>query len=583
MNKVAIYARVSTVDKQDYKRQIEELTDKIKRDGYSEENIDVFSESISGYKFDKERPEMSKLNRIIEEDNDFYTRIYVSEISRIGRKPKKIRDIIEFWNDAGVDLYIHNIGQNTLQPNGDRNTVVNTIIHVLIEFAHSEGELFKQRSRSGLFSSAKAGRAGGGKYLPYGYRRDKHKMLVIDDSEADIIERIFKLYRKGNGTKVISGILNNEKVPTRTNKALKGKELNFKIKKKAEDIQWSDKQVHDFLKNTIYKGERRFKGEILKAPAIVPAELFDECTEIRKNKTHKNHLTIYEYLLKNKITCGCCGRNYFAKFKPHTGGDKVYICSSRLKTKGNCGNAGVNISLIESAIYNEIISSTSILKYINNKDEVKKRMEEELEQLKNRISTNERLYNESRKKQKTLLKYALSVSLDSEVLESENATLVAEENRLEEKLIHDRTQLRKIEKGLKKQNDVGTTAEMLKNARTNRSELRAIFHEIIDNVIINVIDKDTILANVFLSIDEVVLPTSLRLFLNTKGIRKPLKEFGYQPMPGRNEAKRYHKNILKTPIHQIQEELHIIKENLGFLETEYINIREENVLTIPTA
>lgn len=581
MTKVAIYARVSTSNRQDSTRQIEELTEQIIRDGYSTEDIDVFTESISGYKFDKERPEMDRLNQKIIEDKSYYARIYVSEISRIGRKPKKIREIIELWNDAGVDLYIRNIGQNTLNSDGSRNSIVNMIIQVLIEFAHSEAELFKQRSQSGLLSSAKAGKAGGGKYLPYGYRRDKNKLLTISDDEAEVVELVYDLYRKGYGSRVISGILNNKKYETRTNISLKGKELNFKIKKKAEDVVWSDKQVLDMLSNTIYKGQRRYKGRILNAPAIISEDLFDECTEIRKNKSHRNHTTKYTYLLKDRLICGCCGRNYFAKFKPHLGGDKVYICSSRLKKNGNCGNTGVNISLIESTIYNEIISSDSILQYINQKDKVKKKLESDLAQLQSLVATNERLLSECIQQQDTLLTYAIKAIMDADLYSKKNSELDKERRRLTEKLNKDRTQLRKIKSSLKKQEEIGTTMEILKDAKNNRVELRAIFLDLIDKVIINVIDKDTVLANVFLAFEQVVLTTSLRLFLDTKGIRKPKKTYRYLPMLGRDEAVRYKENKLQTPVQELQEELYIINENAGVLDLEFVTISEQNVLTIP--
>ncbi len=582
MSRVAIYARVSTSDKQDFQRQIEELTEKIIRDGYSENQIDVFSEAISGYKSSKERLKLNELNQRIKKDENYYDRIYVSELSRIGRKPQDIRVTIDYWIDVGVDLYIHNIGQNTLDSDGKRNNTVNMVIQVLIEYADSEGRLFKQRSISGLLSSARAGKAGGGKNTPYGYRKDKDKMLVIDDEEADVIERIFKLYQKGYGSKVISRILNNDEISTRTKKAHKGKILNFKkIQKKAEDIEWSDTQVRSILINTIYIGKRRFKNYILKAPSIISEELFDECTEIRLSKTHRNHSTNYTYLLKDKLICGCCGRNYFAKYKPKIGGDKVYICSSRLKFKGNCGNVGVNISLLESAIYNEIISSKSILKHINNKDEVKKRLELEQEQIQNRIAINENLYHDCRRQQISLLNYALKIDLDAEMLDSQNKKLISEEMRLKDKLNSDRTQLRKITSGLKKQNDLGTTAEMLKNAKANRSELRAIFLELIDKIIINGIDEDNILANTFLSINEVVLPTTLKLYLNSKGIRKRKKSFQYIPVPGTFNALKYHDNILFTPIETIQEEIHTLKENSGLLDFDFVTISEENILQIP--
>jgi len=60
--KVAIYARVSTSDgKQDYNRQIDDLTKVIKREGYSDNEIEIFAESISGYKKKDDRIEFKAL------------------------------------------------------------------------------------------------------------------------------------------------------------------------------------------------------------------------------------------------------------------------------------------------------------------------------------------------------------------------------------------------------------------------------------------------------------------------------------------------------------------------------------------
>ena len=51
MKKTAlIYARVSTIDRQDYSRQVNDLTELIVRHGFSENQIEVFAEKISGLK-----------------------------------------------------------------------------------------------------------------------------------------------------------------------------------------------------------------------------------------------------------------------------------------------------------------------------------------------------------------------------------------------------------------------------------------------------------------------------------------------------------------------------------------------------
>ena len=60
---VAIYARVSKSDgSQDYNRQVNELKEIAKTHGYKD--IEVFAESISGYKKDERLELQSMLNKI---------------------------------------------------------------------------------------------------------------------------------------------------------------------------------------------------------------------------------------------------------------------------------------------------------------------------------------------------------------------------------------------------------------------------------------------------------------------------------------------------------------------------------------
>ena len=106
MTKVAFYVRVSTKKKQDYKRQIEELQDVLeqKKDQFK---IDVFQEKESGYKDD--RVELTRLIKKIKENNKYYKCIYITEISRLGRSPRKIREILWELEDAKVNLFIKKV------------------------------------------------------------------------------------------------------------------------------------------------------------------------------------------------------------------------------------------------------------------------------------------------------------------------------------------------------------------------------------------------------------------------------------------------------------------------------------------
>ncbi len=521
-NKVAIYARVSTSDKQDFSRQINELTDIITSDGYSKTDIDVYAESLSGY--NKERPKLSELIAKVEENPKAYDCIYTAEITRIGRNPVHTRQVIDRWSDLKVPLYIQSLSQRTLDSQGIRNSTMNIVLQVLIEYANLEAETFKIRSKSGLRASAMEGKAGGGLMQAYGYTKDEYGYLVIDNEEALIVNDIFNLYEKGNGIRVIAGTLNKRGVPTRTNKTHSDKEIKFQTSAKlGKDVKWSDKQIHDIIKNTLYIGERKFKGEIIKAPAIISKELFESCTEIRTGKTQTNQRK-YVYLLKDKITCGVCGRNYFAKYKPVEGGDKVYICSGRLQHT-NCGNVGVNITLLESAIFNVIIDDNQILKYLNDNNSIIKDLRNEIEKLELRIPIEEMNLTQQKSKMSKLLDLYLSSEMKYMNLEERQAELENEINNAIERVFQLKKQLVEKNESLTKFSSPKGTKHTLAKAKSSRSDLAAIYKQFITKVCIDKIDAYTVVAGVYMQINGVLLPNPLLMLLDLSGIRRKPMEY----------------------------------------------------------
>lgn len=524
--KVAIiYCRVSS-SKQDYTRQIDELTAIAKRDGYLE--IEVFAESISSYRKKSERVELSKMLAKVEADPSRYGCIYVSEVSRIGRNPTDTRRTIDTLTDLGLPVYIQSINRSTIDKDGKRDGIMNMILQVLIEYADSEAETFKMRSRSGLLKSARDGKAGGSTNLPYGYAKDGNKMLIVDEEEAKVIEEIFQLYISGNGIKVISNILNDRMIPTRTNKTHAGRTLNYKLAKDGSEVRWSDKQIHDILRNTLYYGARKFKGEILPAPAIVNKEIFDECASIMQFKTHRNYLTTYTYLLKDLIVCGCCGRNYFARYKPVDGGDKVYICSSRMTKEGNCGNIGVNISLLESAIFDQLIGTGAMLKYLNNTNEIRASFEADLVKLKQDLKISEGLLKEKHEERERLLDLYLK---GGRILKT---NFISRQDKIDSDLVSItekidllNRELKGKGKALKNLDNMKATKQMLFNARDNRNELQGIYKQFIHKVIVNKLDNNKALVNVYISLSGDILKQTLKLVLDLSGMRKKPMVYKY--------------------------------------------------------
>ena len=272
MTKIAIYARVSTVLLQTFERQVNDLTTLIiehqsKKDINfdAKKDIETYAEKISGFKKNTERPELTKLLNKIEEDPSTYSGVYISEISRLGRDPNDTRKVLDRLTELGVPVYIDTIKQFTIE-NGVRNASMNIVIQILMEFASAEAEQTKIRMKSGKLDKVKMGRTAGNNQA-YGYTANDKKMLVINPSEAEVVKQIFEMYSQGKGTQIIADTLNQKGIPTRL-ASVESKKTTMTyektgIVKDRKSIKWDGNTVLNMLKNTSYKGQRKFKGHIV--------------------------------------------------------------------------------------------------------------------------------------------------------------------------------------------------------------------------------------------------------------------------------------------------------------------------------
>lgn len=544
MGKVAIYARVSTLEKQDYQRQISDCKTAI-GNRYTENNIEIFAEQISGYKENESRPQLSKLLSIIENDSTYFSKIYCTELSRLGRDPSSTRKLLDDLTNKKIPVFITSINRQTLDENGERDSIMNIILQVLMEFSDSESKTMKIRSKSGLLQSVINGNAGGSKNLPYGYSKNEDKKLIVDDGEAEVIKEIFNLYKQGNGFKAIANILNHKDIPTRTQKAFGKQVMKYKTEKTADKVTWTDVAVDKIIKNPIYYGQRRFKGNLYPAPAIIDEQLYKECNEITVTKTHRNYLTTYTYLLKDLLICGCCGRNYFAKFKPVEGGDKVYICSSRLAKGGNCGNAGVNISLLESAIYEEFISNGRLTTYIQmNKLDIFEELKTKISALEIELKIAQTAFAKKENEKKRLLDLYLADKIDSTSFEKKQSEINQSENELTTKANLLKEEIFQNKKIFEKQNDKQATSQMLIDAKGNRTELKALFNQFISKVIINKLDAKTVLTSIFITYGGKEIKHPFKLFLNIRGLASRPMKYEYVSVNGMDYRPIYRNNIL---------------------------------------
>ena len=143
MDKVVILARVST-DKQEYQRQVNELTDYCNRVGWNVEAM--FCNKVSGAKTIEERIEIQELIQYVKTHE--ISRVVCLEISRLGRNTLEALRIIQTLNENKVSLFVKNYNLETLT-DGKTNPVASLICTILLEIASMERLTIQERMTSG--------------------------------------------------------------------------------------------------------------------------------------------------------------------------------------------------------------------------------------------------------------------------------------------------------------------------------------------------------------------------------------------------------------------------------------------------
>ena len=195
MEKVVILARVST-DKQDYERQVNELTDYCRKMDWEVEK--VFTNKVSGAKKNEEREEIQELISYV--NSNQIRRVVCLEISRMGRNTLEALKVIQILNEHKVSLYVKNYNLETLDSEGRVNPVASLICTILLEVAAMERLTIKERMASGRDQYIEKCRREGIKMgRPSTYRKS------IDEYKKQY-QKEFSLIRKGLSLANISAI-----------------------------------------------------------------------------------------------------------------------------------------------------------------------------------------------------------------------------------------------------------------------------------------------------------------------------------------------------------------------------------------
>jgi DNA invertase Pin-like site-specific DNA recombinase len=196
--RVCLLIRVSS-EKQDTRRQFIELTDFCKKNKFTIAR--TISSKVSGAKAQQHRPDIKEL--LASARRREFTKVIVTEISRLGRKARDIRHTIDRLHEMNVSIVFKNFaGLESLDERGNETFVTNIIISIYAELAQEEGRLISERTKSGLVAARKRGAILG---RPQGKEKNgvflkKYPRLVSDINKGLTLRQCEKLHGVSRNT-----------------------------------------------------------------------------------------------------------------------------------------------------------------------------------------------------------------------------------------------------------------------------------------------------------------------------------------------------------------------------------------------
>lgn len=312
--------------------------------------VDIYAdEGLSGTCLDK-RDEQNRLIRDCKKGK--IDRVIVKSVSRFARNTAELLTMLRALKEVGVSVYFEEQGIDTEKLN----------MEMIVTFpgmaAQQESESisgnmrwsYKKRMESGEFNCCAPA---------YGYDLIEGE-LVINEAEAQIVQRIFSQYLQGMGIQTIAAMLDSEGIP-----------------RKYGHQKWSYFTIRYILNNERYYGDallqKKYTTETLPFkkkinhgectqyyvenanPAIITKADFDKVQEILKCRKTTPRENKGSYPLSGMLRCPDCGASFRRLL---TRGTAYWICSSITARRSECSRIRVK----EESVYEAFLAMMDKLK-----------------------------------------------------------------------------------------------------------------------------------------------------------------------------------------------------------------------------
>jgi len=286
IKRVATYLRVSS-DQQDVKMQREEIATEVKTKGYK--LVDEYAdESIKGTT--ENRVELSRL--IDDAQRGLFDTVVCYKIDRLARDVRLGLNILHEIEKTGVRVLV--LKEPMLNTDAPAYKMLRTAI---LMGAEMEYESIKQRTRSSKFAWITSNKWPSVGHIPFGYKITEDYQLEIVPDRAEVVKRIFRMYKDEDmSVRDIVEALNEEKIPSATPNG------------------WKKDRIQDMLNNRVYLGALPIIGKKLgpihtfHCEPIISEETFAKIKNKRKERIERSKRnTTREYPFQGLLRCELCG------------------------------------------------------------------------------------------------------------------------------------------------------------------------------------------------------------------------------------------------------------------------------------
>lgn len=505
--RVGLYIRLSREDGD--KEESSSVTNQreiLKRYVYEQPNFFIVKEYVddgwTGANFD--RPKFKEM--IADIEAGIIDTVITKDLSRLGRERLGVGHYTEIYFPE------HNVRYIALLDNID--TYFDAGMNDMAPFKGVINDMYvrdiSKKIRSSLIERKKAGNFLG-VTAPYGYQKDPNNKfhLIINEKEAKVVKRVFRLYLEGNGLTRIAQILTKDGIP------VPGESRDIgKTRRTALYSSWKQTTIRRILDNRVYLGELvQFKRRKINYKSkrritvpeeeryicrgthetIIDEESFNAVQNIlKKNKSFKG--LKHDYLFKGLLFCSECGARLnvtYSNYALKRYGEYRYttICYSYSRLYSDiCTRHSNSIPELEEVLIKHIKEVCS--RYINEnlQDELismaKKQKQFELKQI-----TNEKKLETLEQKISDIGLYIKTLYMDKVkgvVSENDYVSLVADFTKDRDNLIKEKEELIKTINNQKPQIDETAKIEKLaKEFLSLEKPTKQLLNELIEKITIS--------------------------------------------------------------------------------------------------